>query len=514
MENALAAPLVAFDFFSNAMLVLGWLINNAIWSVFNNTGLAAVPFIALIASEWYKARQEGDEAGSKGVLTINRIETRLYAMALIFLFACQPILQLQLTTADIDTRRSQECGTRQFASGQWGESTLNSMDGQIPRIPIWWAFVHAVSHGMTGAAIAAIPCSTDFHAIRTELDLNSIEDSVLQREVGEFQLACFGPARNRLYQQTGSVDSSRAQDVDWIGSRYFQDTPGYYDSFYANRPVSGFPYDADRDMSRPNTGPGQPGYPTCREWWSAADVGLRARLHDQVDPRFWDNFRSVFTSNEAQDYVIRRMVSPRSGAANGNLDQSVVGYRDLGGDGNWDWILQTLTSAGGAVGGATAMLPMAAGMDMVKQSLPMVQAILIMAVVICLPFILVISGYSYKAVGMATFGLFAIWFLTFWWELARWIDSKVVELLYSSDAAKISWLAAVNNAYDWIVLQFVQAMMFLVLPALWMGVLGWAGLRVGQAVNGGIQNGTRGSQSAGEKGGSQVQSSATGGKVR
>ncbi|EPC00624.1 hypothetical protein L861_06700 [Litchfieldella anticariensis FP35 = DSM 16096] len=507
--DLLTAPLVVFDYFENTMVMLGWVIHNALWGVMNQSGITAIPFIALIVSEWFRARQEGDDEGNKGILTINRIESRLYAMVIAFAFTCQPVLELQISTVDVDHQRSQECGTRQFASGQWGESTLNSLDGQTPRIPLWWGTVHAVSHGITSAAIAAIPCSTDFHSIRTELDLHAIKDPGLQREVGEFQLACFGHARNKLFQQGGRIEASLARDVDWVGSRYFLETPGFYDSFYAGRPIPGFPYDEQRDMSRPNTGPGQPGYPTCREWWAAEESGLRARLHDQIDPGFWDDFRSVFTSTEAEDYVIRRMVSPRSGAANGNLDQAVVGYRNLDGG----TVGQAVTSAAGAVGGALAMFPFAAGMDMLKQALPMVQSILVMAVIVCLPFVMVISSYSFKAAGVATFGLFAIWFLTFWWEVARWLNSNLVDLLYHSDAAKMSFLAAVNNTYDKMVLQFVEGMTFLILPGIWITVLGWAGMKVGDSLGRSIGESSRPAQGAGEQGGKKSQSGASGGKL-
>jgi hypothetical protein len=299
-------------------------------------------------------------------------------------------------------------------------------------------------------------------------------------------------------------------DVDWIGSNYFQATPGYYDSFYAGRPIAGFPYDADRDVSRPNTGPGLPGYPSCQEWWSAESVGLRARLHDEVGAGFWDGFRSVFTGSDAEDYVIRRLVSPRSGAASGNLDQAVVGFRGLdGGSSFWD----ATVTAGSAIGGALSILPFQAGMDMLKQALPMVQGILVMAIIICLPFVMVISSYSFKVAGMATFGLFAMWFLTFWWELARWINSNLVDLLYRSDAAKLSWLSAANNLYDRMVLQFVEGMMFLALPTLWVGVLSWAGMRVGSAVGSGLRQGSGDAQSAGKSGGQKAQATSSGGKL-
>ena len=40
MGGLLTAPLVVFDYFSNAMTLLGWIINNAIWNVMVGTGIA------------------------------------------------------------------------------------------------------------------------------------------------------------------------------------------------------------------------------------------------------------------------------------------------------------------------------------------------------------------------------------------------------------------------------------------------------------------------------------------
>ncbi|WP_434986903.1 conjugal transfer protein TraG N-terminal domain-containing protein [Vreelandella zhaodongensis] len=504
----LDAPLIVFNYFDNALLAVGWVIQNAVWDVMTQTGLAIVPFIALIVSEWYRARQEGDEAGDKGVLSINRIEARLYAMALVVLFTCQPLFNVQLTTADMDEARASQCGTTQASTGQWGESTTTLLDGKIPQIPVWWAFVHAVSHGITNAAVGAIPCSTDYHSIRTELDLTNIEDTGLQREIGEFQLACFGQARSKLLQETGNADALSDNDADWLGSRHFLEEEGYYDSLYAHRPIEGFPYDPDRDASRPNTGPGQDGQPTCAEWWSAPDVGLRARIEGEIDPNLWDRVRGVFTSNEADDYVIRRMVSPRAGAGAGNLNQAVAGYGDIQGGyrTSLNMLTDWLTRGSAVTGGLAGALPFQAGIDMLNQALPMVKAILVMAIVICLPFVMLISGYSFKVAGVATFGFFATVFLAFWWELARWMRSNLVDLIYNSDAARMSWLAAIENRYDRLVLMFVEGAMFFVLPALWLGALAWAGMKVGTAIS--VKGGAGEAQGAGKQGGSTAQGAA------
>lgn len=510
----MTANLTTFDLMAQALMIVGWVINNEIFQLFAESGLLFVPFVALIVKEWYKARNEGDEAGTKGILTVNRIETALYSMLLVYVFTVQPVFRASFTPLDLNAERAASCGTVTIASsGSWNDDTLNMLDGRIARMPIWWAFVHMMSQGVTNMAIAAIPCKPDFHAIRTELDLSSISDPVLQKDIGAFQQRCFGGARSLLFESQGSVDVDRAVDIDWLGSSYFLTTPGFYDSIYAPRPIEGFVYNATRDAARPNTGPGRPGYPTCKEWWSQNDVGLRARIQNEVKPETWDRFRSVFTSADADDYVIRRMISSRSGAASGNVDYGVIGYRSirnfkddvlLGGGAFRD----AATSAGGALGLTLGAYPAASGMDVVKQALPMVQSVLIMAIIICLPFVLLISGYSMKVAGVATFGLFAIWFLKFWWELARWLNSNMFDLIYNSDAAKLSFFAGVNNLYDKGVMMFVEWAMFLVFPVLWIGVLGWAGLSVGSAVDSSLKNSTSKSRSVGESGAGQIQSGA------
>lgn len=496
------------DYMEGTMLTLGWVINNGVWDAMTSTGIAVVPFIALVAGEWFRARQEGDDEGNKGVLSLNRIESRLYVMLLVVAFTCVPVFTLNVNPVNVNQEHAEQCGTVMMSSGQWGESTMTSIDGQQARVPMWWALTHSLSKGLTNVAISKIPCSTDYQSVRTALDLESISDPGLKREIGEFQLACFGPARNKLFQSGAGLEEARGMDVDWVGSDYFLDTPGYYDSFYAPRPMPGFPYNADRDQARPSTGPGQPGYPSCREWWSDGSEGLAARIQDQVDTTVWSRMQSFFPgTSSAEEYMIRRMVSPRSGAANGNTSQASVGYRSLDGG-----FVDDVTSAAGMVGNAVATIPFQAGMDSLKQSLPMIQGILLMAIIICLPFVLVASGYSVKVAGTAMFGLFAIFFLTFWWELARWLDSNLIDLMYDSDAAKLSWIAGVENANDKMVLKFVSGMMFLVLPGVWVATLGWAGFKVGNAV-GGVEGASGQAKQAGQKGGDMAQKGASGGKA-
>ncbi len=65
----------------------------------------------------------------------------------------------------------------------------------------------------------------------------------------------------------------------------------------------------------------------------------------------------------------------------------------------------------------------------------MLQAFLGMALVICIPVTLLFSAWELKTVVTLSFVQFALFLLTFWWELAGWLDSWLMEMIYSESFA-------------------------------------------------------------------------------
>ncbi|WP_061290032.1 conjugal transfer protein TraG N-terminal domain-containing protein [Azotobacter vinelandii] len=511
------ANLTVTDYMEAPLVLLGWIVNSKLWDILSSTGLALVPLIAMLVSEWFRGRREGDDEGNKGRLVLNRVLNTLLAVVTCYATTCLPAMDVsvQPNTSTVRLNSAGEsCGMAVIGQGNWSQNTLNSMSGDTAGIPLWWALVHVLSKGLTNAAITAIPCTPDWQAIATEVDLQSITDPILKREVGEFQHNCYGQARSKLFRSANGLSEERAEDTDWIGSTYFLDTAGYYDSFYSTRPIIGFPYNEARDAGRNTTGPGMPGYPSCKEWWSTDGVGLKARLYAAVDPTLWDYIQAITPVTEtAKEGVIRRMISSRVGSANGKslerpFDEIVRGYRDLNSR-------DLIDDASGALGAAGAILGSAGGkggMDMVKKALPMVQYLLIMAIIIALPIVIIASGYSMPVVGTATFALFGVWFLTFWWELARWMSSNLISMLYNGDGnANIlkRIITATTHPYDTMVLVYVEWATFLILPAVWMAMLAWAGYQTGSALNNALGDGSRGAQQAGQKMGDQLAGGAT-----
>ncbi|KPX35947.1 hypothetical protein ALP68_200290 [Pseudomonas ficuserectae] len=131
----------------------------------------------------------------------------------------------------------------------------------------------------------------------------------------------------------------------------------------------------------------------------------------------------------------------------------------------------------------------------------MVMAFLKMALVICIPLVLVFGTYDLKVVMTISFMQFAFFFVDFWFQLARWVDSTILNALYGANAPHQNFnpVMGLNNTESDMLVNFVSAAMFLVLPTFWMTALTWAGVKTGGALNG-LADGSKDSKAAGSKG--------------
>ncbi|MEB2051867.1 conjugal transfer protein TraG N-terminal domain-containing protein [Xanthomonas campestris pv. campestris] len=494
------------DYLEYYLTLVGWIVNNGIWAVLVSSGVFAIPFLAIIVQEWLKAKAEGADEGNKGVLSSLRIENRVWVAIVVVMFAGIPFIDVDLNTIKYDQTRSTQCQVNmpEPAATGWSQS-FSTLNNQSAKLPVWWAFIHAVSRAITGASVAAIPCSTDVRQIRMDINATRIDDPVLAQEVADFTHDCYGPARAKLFMNRPQLDDTQMHDVSWIGSSYFVDTSGFYDTYHAKTPRDGWAYESNRDAGLAQV-PSGAGYPTCRQWWSDSSNGLRARLLSQVDPSLlnrvagWAGFLS---RQEVDDSVIRAIASPRQQ----KLNQGSV-YTDYGGqiDKTLPNVVNRAASDVGLAVGSLAAFP---AMDVVRQALPMVLSLLKMALVICIPLVLVVGTYDLKTLVTVSIVQFALFFVDFWFQLARWIDSTILDALYgwgfgyNRPHANFDPLAGLNNAFGDLLLMFVMGTMFIVLPTFWIMALSWAGVRAGNVLQG-LAGATGDAKAAGGKGASTV----------
>lgn len=497
------------SYLEHFLTLVGWIINNGLWNLFIDTGLFVLPLTFRLVGIWLKIREEGEDEGNKGLLSLPRIENLLYGAFLVMISCCVPLIPVSLTSLDIDKTRARTCGTWTPKAPQDSgyKPIISSLGDQTAAAPVWWILIHKLSKGMTQAAVASIPCRLDLRQLRFEVQRTFIKNRALADELQDFTNDCYSLA---LYMwkrrdQGKTTDEALLSDINWIGSSTF--LKGDYTTLQSKQPRSAFSWNNARDSGRPDTGAG--GYPYCQQWWSAEDDGLKSRIIKQVEPSLWLRLSAAMkligsSQTNYQDEVIRRLVSPV------NLKVSNDGevYKGYGGNAG-GLTLQNMTSRTvGTLGASLASLGAFPALDAMRQALPMVQAVLLMAIYIMLPLILAFAAYEFKAVITLTFVIFAVNFLTFWWELARWLDSWLLTALYSSDTHSRFNMMGFQNTSDDLIMNLVMGTMFIVLPVVWMGALGWTGVSVGKVANS-FDKGTDKAQSAAGKGGNLVLTKGT-----
>ncbi len=181
------------------LTLLGWLVNNGLWDVLVSTGLFALPMAFKVVGIWLKVREEGEDEGNKGMLSLPRIENALYGAFFVMIACCVPLIQVSLTTLEFDKTRAKTCGTgHQKRLMKVVTITLSPVwTAKAQAAPVWWVLVHKLSKGVTQAAVASIPCRPDLRQLRFEVQRTFIENRALADELQDFTNDCYSLA---LYQ--------------------------------------------------------------------------------------------------------------------------------------------------------------------------------------------------------------------------------------------------------------------------------------------------------------------------
>jgi hypothetical protein len=453
--------------------VLGWTLYDRLWEALLGSGLAYLPFLGAIvrhfAGHWSEAGDAGAEASVRG------LELQLLGMVAVAALAGAPAVDIKVA----DLTYTAACGSAAVQGGATGtlyDSTFNIGGGAPAQVPVWWRAAMAVAAGVSNVAVAALPCSANLRQLNYRVDNTRVADPALRQQLQQFDQDCYQPARAKFDRDHQSLPPGYAPgDTDWAGSRFFQDTGGYYDDPNPNiapragTEIPGFPFDPGRDFEYGGTPPASGlGKPTCRQWWTDPSAGLRKRLLDQIDPQVLADMKSAAggaaTSLYVEDMQIRKLVDATVSLAGITVPPAVS--PGAGNGGFSGWLAGFLGTAGTLYHG----LEQRATFYALQQAAPIGQSLILMAIYLCLPFVLVFSSYSVETALLAALGIFALRFLTALWALATWIDNTMPKAL------GIDWFTSdADNGVAAVVAEITGALLFVGLPVVWFLVLGWAG---------------------------------------
>jgi hypothetical protein len=451
-------------------LLMGWDLYDKLWALLTQTGLTYLPFIGMIlrnVAESYIAHRD------TGQIALRRMEVNLIVTLLLILVAASPCIPVSAHAISY----SPVCGTDKDQTYHLGDTgTTYDKAFSVPTdnvtIPIWWYAVISISEGITNAANTLVGCVPNLRKMITQVDMAQIPDPEIKQELQDFQTMCYIPARTQFNQDKQinrvknldriemNVKKYGVEDTEWLGSHSFSDV--YYQNMQASHPIPGFPYNANQDINADVNQKNPPAYaaPLCQEWWNDSEYGLKNRLYQVLPKSFMDEFKNYLNDIKTHDDVVKRIMNNVNGFDNANIPIGDYGYSHVvSALGIWIHQMEEYPKLYAA-----------------SQAAPIMQALLLLMVYVFLPFSLIFS--SYRASTFITGGMliFSVIFWGFIWHLVSWVDSTLMQALYSGWFAKQGAGATLAD--------MIIASLIIFAPLFWFIFMGAMGVAVGDIVSG------------------------------
>ncbi|HHI71496.1 MAG TPA: conjugal transfer protein TraG [Rhodobacteraceae bacterium] len=507
--------------------LIGWQWYDLVWDVLAGTGVIFIPFIVILISNW-KAAAGGGSYGRMHDLALKRMEIEFYVALFVLIMTGPPVMALSPAAISYQPPPSFADPTPQTARADdpkpkstYGKSGAFPKPAGAIGIPVWWYAIIVLSKGINHAIMAEIPAAMDVREIRRQASLASLSDARVRAEAAQFYADCFIPARSFYLRDRPDSVTVKALlttygegDPDWMGSHVLRHL--YYGSHRSLRQVAGWAYDPKRDVDYDPDLPHQWGQPTCEQWWSDPDKGLRIKIL-----RLPENKR-LTTMLAAAATRYKKWLGGLGGpnvslekiadwGAHAALENSrIAAYkqyqRDSAGGEDTVGIGQTIANVLGTAGAATAWAKFSIMLNVVKPMLPVAQAILLMVVYGLLPVIVVMGMYSLSMLMTVAIALFTIHFWTVLWKFAQWIDENLTiamhpgTLDYLLDWVTLPGPELLNAATRALLVDILLAALMIGMPLIWSIMMAWVGIYVGKAMGAIVDDSIGPARSAGRDG--------------
>ena len=493
--------------------LIGWHMYNVIWDVLVATGIVFVPFVGMVVNHWRTAFIEGEESGgaSSGV---RALEIDVYVGLFVLMIAGVPTSLTALNRSAVfytppATTANPSPAT---ATGASPQSTFGMTLGGTPpvvNVPVWWYSVMAISSGVTSAIISGAGMTLDDVRKVTEAAKRaSIDSPQLRYETQRFYNECYIPARTKFLESPASTTANAAiatygaDDPEWIGSHVFRDDPDLYGSLYSDREVPGWAVDPVRDADRiGHPVPPTWGRPTCKEWWegSASGQGLRTRLVDAAASTsdldaLVTTFGASLSAERRADLVAQTLLDKT------RLTVTSEAYVPANRNALGEAFSSTAVTLAGFITTFFTWLATA----VLKPSLPFIQALLLMGIYMLMPFVMVFSSYSLLTLIYGAIAIFTIKMWSVLWFVTDFLDDKLALAVYPDANSALSALSSffrIGDPTKAMLLNLVVMSMYVALPALWSGLMGMVGIRIGSAVTAPFDDAAAPTRAAGREAG-------------
>ncbi len=494
-----------FSYLELHTTLIGWMLYDLLWLAFAESGLVALPFLWILLQHWRDASAKQDSVTRNSHTDGKVLFIKLALAFLVLLFVALPLTTIQPTTLKFSPQPSFSNRTPADVTAASDTSTYQQNLGTVAassaaEIPLWWRLVIGVSSGITNAVIENLPVPGDLREAKVLLSSNNIEQPDLAHEYRSFIQNCYVPAKNRFedWAVDGRIDSSSADadDIDWAGSSFLLTMPGGYAA------CPGGSVDSCGSTIHPPPGVrGLGADATCADWWRLLENDIY--VADSANDGLWQNMTD--TVNLLSSFSPEKV---RTGRVKNLLNNLVAGEvlveRKYGQAGVLDGMWGMVEDVAGAVAVGSEAISRAGFLNIMRQAVPIMMAIILLVVYFMLPAALVFTLFSLEAVVAFSFVIFSLIFTHALLAVASWLDYYLIVSLFD-DFTLMSWLSSDGHTLGtaqkrWLI-NIIVGMLYVGMPMIWIYMMGIAGLGAARATGymvGSVTGDTSGAGGAGK----------------
>ncbi len=478
--------------------LLAWTLYGIIWDVFLILGLVGLPVAWLLLKTGVLSLgrfQEGHE-------DMSTLIKQVAGVALVVLFFLVPTWPVNPTDVQYQPPPDSSGHHPPAVNPVSTPTTFGLSFTAAPvRIPTGWYLLYAFSQGMTRAVIDGLPDQASIRDLQTIIQSRNITDPALGAEYGDFVNGCYIPAMANYEKLSspGIIASAPEDQPLWPGHEHLVTTPGLYGHCPAGQAGDLCRADAPRPLNiqQDQTLVSRVGGDSCADWWRY----LRPRLLDHAaqDQGAIDRgkdvlFRIFGADPRAQeDAMIRAMLQnhQKRGVISGTAEGVGVGQMVTGGLGD------LVKGVGDTIMTGIAgyeWLKLEFLVILLKQVIPMVLAMLLLALVVVSPFALLFSACQVGTVVKLSFWMFSLIFMHALIALAGWLDNILLTAMFAGEG-HFDFLDQIQAKESVLQKKFLVNMAlianYLLFPMLWFTVMGSVAGGLASGANSLLSSGTR-----------------------
>jgi len=496
--------------------MFGWVVYEIIWDIMRSTGLVFIPIIVMFYTNM-REPHISQEVRPASITSMKRVRWDLIVSLVVLTLFLLPAKSLTIDKVKyVSPPTFSNPGSLIEVSGDATKIPQSEMQGVIQggvKVPYGWLFVVNATNGINQMLMASLPHPTDLRAAAAHLNSAYIHDETLNSELQEFSSRCHTPALQKYrknhahFRELGrnnawsgespytvisdgnipSVSRSEGDDLSWMGSRILSSLPGLYKECRITTATS-CPVGSGFSRTLEN---GSAEY--CDSWW----IFLRSKVITYAkSDRAGEDGLSFYQKGElalaalvgdvaqgVQEDILVREIIEANGENRTGLELSDQAYHTT------MFTNSAVLNAGASLvkawdtSGTLKDASVRAGFIayVAHIGLPMVKALLAMAITWFIPFFFMVAGYhNVEKLMMLILGVFTIHMMSAFWSLAYWVDQNLAVILYGGSTGVWDYVKGHFTGQHRIVLDIVSTTFYMVVPTLFGLVMAWAGTRVAQ----------------------------------